>query len=268
LEEWGNGAETEARDGGGAGARPHLESAEDLDRRGGLVAESEDEDAGLDFLGREQIEASGLPPQLDLCCGPGGERDIGQSVAKRGVACLVEGGEPAVEEVAGGSVGNEAHLVAEAGQVNEDGGVNGADVVSRAGGHRSVGWITENDGVDLRRIVFLVGGRGGSGCGAGGTGSAGAAGGEMCRSGVTQAKEDRGQRADSGHCSKQDGSGVQRLAAGDIEARSCESGDSGREGLPHGWVVLGRSGGGRIGAGPARLAATDIVNGPPKSGVS
>jgi hypothetical protein len=39
---------------------------------------------------------------LDLCSGRGGERDIGQSVAKRRVACLVEGGEPAVEEAAGG----------------------------------------------------------------------------------------------------------------------------------------------------------------------
>ena len=97
---------------------------------GGLVAESEDEDAGLDLFGREQVEAAGLLPELDLCSGRGGERDIGQSVAKRGVACLVEGGEPAVEEAAGGGVGDEAHLVAEAGQANEDGGVNGADVVS------------------------------------------------------------------------------------------------------------------------------------------
>ena len=140
-----------------------------LDRRGGLVAESEDEDAGLDFFGREQVEAAGLLPELDLCSGRGGERDIGQSVAKRGVACLVEGGEPAVEEAAGGGVGDEAHLVAEAGQVNEDGGVNGADVVSRACGHRSVGGITEDDGVDLGWIVFLVVSLGGSRCGAGGT---------------------------------------------------------------------------------------------------
>jgi hypothetical protein len=61
-----------------------------------LVAESEDQDAGLDLFCREQNEAAGLPPQLDLGSGRGGERDIGQSVAKRGVACLVEGGEPAV----------------------------------------------------------------------------------------------------------------------------------------------------------------------------
>jgi hypothetical protein len=81
--------------------------------------------------------------------------NIGQSVAKCGVACLVEGCEPIVEEVAGGDVGNEAHLVAEAGQVNEDGGVNGADVVSPADKHRSVGGIAEDDGVDLGWIVFL-----------------------------------------------------------------------------------------------------------------
>src|SRR5438552_2764485 len=147
-------------------------------------------------------------------------RQLGQSVAKRGVACLVEGGEPAVEEAAGGGVGDEAHLVAEAGQVNEDGGVNGADVVSRAGGHRSVGGITEDDGVDLGWIVFLVGSRGGSGCGAGGTGSAGAAGGEMCMSGATQGVEDGGGRRVGGYGSEQDGSGAERLAAGDIEAGS------------------------------------------------
>jgi hypothetical protein len=69
-------------------------------------------------------------------------RHIGQSVAKRGIACLVEGGEPAVEEAAGGGVGNKTHLVAEARQADEDGGVNRADVVSRAGRHRSVGGIT------------------------------------------------------------------------------------------------------------------------------
>jgi hypothetical protein len=44
--------------------------------------------------------------------------------------------------MAGGGVGNEAHLVAKARQANEDGGVNGADVVPRPRGHRSVGWIT------------------------------------------------------------------------------------------------------------------------------
>ena len=73
---------------------------------------------------------------------------------ERGVACLVEGGEPAVEEVAGGGVGDEADLVAETGQANEDGGVNRADVVSRAGGYRSVGGIAEDDGVDLVRIAL------------------------------------------------------------------------------------------------------------------
>ena len=60
LAEWGNTAEAEARDGGGAGVRTHLKGAEGLDRRGGLVAESEDEDAGLNLFGSEQIEAAGL----------------------------------------------------------------------------------------------------------------------------------------------------------------------------------------------------------------
>src|ERR1700723_668998 len=241
LAEWGNTAEAEARDGGGARVRKHLKRAGGLDRRGVLVAESEDEDAGLNLFGREQVEAAGLPPQLDLCSGRGGERDIGQSVAKRGVARLVEGGEPAVEEAAGGGVGNEAHLVAEAGQANEDRGVNGADVVSRPCGHRSVGGITEDDGVDLGWIILLVGSRGGSGCGAGGTGSAGA---EMGMFGVTQGIEDRGERGNGGHGSEQDGSWAERLAACDIEAGSGESGDAGGERLLHGspWVFPGRTG--------------------------
>ena len=74
--------------------------------------------------------------------------------------------------MAGLGVGDEANLVAEAWQANKDGGVNIADMVSRAGGHRSVGRITENDSVDLGWIVFLVSRRGGSGCGGGRAGSA------------------------------------------------------------------------------------------------
>ena len=70
--------------------------------------------------------------------------------------------------MAGGGVGDEADLVAEAGKANENGGVNGADVVALAGGDGSVGGITEDDGVDLVWIVFVVVG-GGSGCGVGGT---------------------------------------------------------------------------------------------------
>jgi hypothetical protein len=145
--------------------------------------------------------------------------------------------------------------------------VNGADVVSPAGGHRSVGGITEDDGVDLGWIVFLVVSRGGSGCGAGGTGSAGAAGGEMCMLGVTQGIENRKEGNDGGYGSEQDGSGAERLAAGDIEAGSGESGDAGGEGLRHGWS-LGVPGASRVGGGPAGLVSTGIVNGLPKGGVS
>ena len=138
---------------------------------------------------------------------------------------MVECGEPAIEEATGGSVGDQAHLVAEAGQANEDGGVNGADVVSLAGGHRSIGGITKDDGVDLGGIIFLVGSRGGPGCCAGGTGSAGAAGGEMCMSVVTQGIEDRGEHSDGGHGSEQDGSGAERLVADDVETGSGECGE-------------------------------------------
>ena len=98
----------------------------------------EDQHAGLDLFGREQGEAAGLPAEFHLCGGRGGESNIGQSSRKRRVGCLVKGGKPVVEEVAGGSVGDETHLVARAREANEDGGVHGADMGSAAGGHRSV----------------------------------------------------------------------------------------------------------------------------------
>ena len=60
----------------------------------------------------------------------------------------------------------------------------------------------------------------------------------MCMSVVAQGIEDRGERTDGGHGSEQDGSGAERLVAGDIEAGSGESGEA-----LHEWVVLGCSGG-------------------------
>jgi hypothetical protein len=51
---------------------------------------------------------------------------------------------------------------------------------------------------------------------------------------VTQRIEDGGERSDGGYGSEQDGSGAERLAAGDIEAGSGESGDSGGKWLLHG----------------------------------
>jgi hypothetical protein len=62
VPEWGNSAEAEARDGGGAGIRTHLEGAEDLVRRRRLVTKPEHKNAGLNLFGREQAEAAGLPP--------------------------------------------------------------------------------------------------------------------------------------------------------------------------------------------------------------
>ena len=137
----------------------HLEGAEDLGRQRGLVTEPKDEDAGHNLFGREQEEAAGLPPEFHLCGGRRGESDIGQSIRKRGVGCLIKGGEPVVEQVAGGGVGDEAHLVAGARKANDDGGMDGADVISGPGGHRSFGGIAEDDGVDLIWIVivFLAG---------------------------------------------------------------------------------------------------------------
>jgi len=74
--------------------------------------EPEDQDAGLDLFGREQGEAAGLPPEFHLCGGRGIESNIGQSSRERGIGCLVKGGQPVVEEMAGRGVGNETHLVA------------------------------------------------------------------------------------------------------------------------------------------------------------
>ncbi len=219
----------------------HLEGAENLGRRGGLVVEPEDEDPGLDLLGREQVEAAGLPPEFHLCGGHGGESNIGQSSRKRRVGCLVKGGKPVVEEMTGGGVGDEAHLVTGARKANEDGGVNGADVVPAAGGHRSVGRIAEDNRVDLVRIVIvgLVGRWDAPDCGIGGTISPGASGAEPCMSGMTQGIEDRGERTNGDNNSEQDGCGAERLAASDIEAGSGEHGEIGGQALLHQWVALG-----------------------------
>jgi hypothetical protein len=65
--------------------------------------------------------------------------------------------------------------------------------------------------------------------------------------GVTQSIENRGEHSDGGYGSEQDGSGAERLAAGDIEAGSGEGGDAGGEGLLHGWsLVRGRAGSGEV----------------------
>ena len=136
---------------------------------------------------------------------------------KRGIACLIKGGKPVVEEVAGGCVGDEAQLGAKARKANENGGVNRADVGSGASGHRSVGGIADNDGVDLVWIVILF--LADTWC-AGGT----TAPGRGVMSSVTHGIEDQGERTDGEYDSEQDGSGAERLAAGDIEGGSGEWG--------------------------------------------
>ena len=203
--------------------------------RRGFVAEPEDEDTGLDLFGREQAKATGLPPQVHLCAGRGRESNVRQSIRKRGVACLIKGGKPVVEELTGGSVGDEAYLGAPAWKANENGGVNGADRGSGASGHRSVGGIADDDGVDLVWIVivFLDG-----------------------TSGVTQGKEDQGERTDGGNDREQDGSGVERLAASEIEAGSGE------------WVVLRLSRGEPGWRKSGGVGHTDSVDALPKGGVS
>lgn len=227
----GDGAEAEARDGRGARVWTELQGAEGLGL-GGLVAETKDEDAGLDLFGREEREAAGLLAELDLRGGSGGERDGGKSAAERGVAPVVEGGEPAVEEAAGGGVGDEAGLLAEAGQVNDDEGVDVADVVAVAGGGGGVGGVAEDNGVDFVFVVFIVGGRGGGGS-RGGAGSAGAGGAGVLPAVVTQGVDDGGEGEDGGHGGEQDGFGADGLGAGEIEAGSGGSGGAGWEGMLH-----------------------------------
>ena len=95
-------------------------------------------------------------PDLHLCGGCGGERDVGQEVAERGIVCLVEGCEPAVEEVAGRCIRDEAYLIAVAGQANEDCRMNRADMVALTGGSGSVGGIAEHDGVDFCGVIVVV----------------------------------------------------------------------------------------------------------------
>lgn len=140
--------------------------------------------------------------------------------------------------------------------------MNGADVVAVAGGHGSVGGIAEDDGVDLVGIVFVVVG-GGSRFGVGGTRGAGVVEGEMCTSGVLHGIEDRGESSDGGDGGEQDGSGAERLAGGEIEARSGERRDFRRQGLLHRVVLVFP----RVG-GPAGLAAADSVDGLPRGCVS
>jgi hypothetical protein len=144
---------------------------------------------------------------------------------------------------------DEADLIAEARQANQDGGVNGADVVSGAGGHRSVGGIAKHDGVNLVWIVIVAGG-------------------EMCMSGVTQGIEDQGERTDGGNGSEQDGSGAEWLAASDIEAGSGECGAVGGQGPLHEWVILGLSRGEPGWRRFGGVGHTDSVDAPPKGGVN
>ena len=158
--------------------------------------------------------------------------------AESGVVCLVEGGEPGVKEAAGGRVGDEADLVAEAGQADHDRGMDGADVIAAAGGHGGVGGVAKDDGVDLVGVVVFVvrvGGRCGAGGSAGGTGI-GAAGGAVGVRGVSQGEEDRGERGGGGEDGEQDGGGTERLATGEVKGWSGADGRSG--GLVHGEMVL------------------------------
>ena len=107
-------------------------------------------------------KSGGLLAKFDLCGGSRGECLVGQSIGERGIACLIEGREPVVEEMAGGAVGDEAHLITPARQVDDDEWVNGADVLALARRHGSVGGVGEDDGVDLVGVVLVVFGRGAS----------------------------------------------------------------------------------------------------------
>jgi len=147
---------SQAEVGDGIGVFAELQRAEDLHAFLRLIAQAEDEQAGFDFFRREKVEAAVLFAQghFDGCGGGAGAG--GQGCLQVGVAGLVEGGEPPVEQVPGGRVGDEAELFSVAWELNEDGGVDGRDVVSAMGGAGSVGGVAYDDGVDLVGVVFLV----------------------------------------------------------------------------------------------------------------
>ena len=113
--------------------------------------------------------------------------------------------------------------------------MNGADVSSGASGHRSVGGVAEDDGVDLVWIVIVF----------------------LARAfGVTERIEDQGERTDGENNRQQDGSRAERLAASDIEAGSGE------------WVVVPRLFRGEPGWRRSGGAGhTDSVDALPKGGV-
>lgn len=160
-------SEAKAGNGGRAGVGPHLEGAKDFVAFAGLVAEPEDEDAGLDLFGGEQIEAAGLSAKLHLCSElgvvAGFSGEAWQGSLEGGFIGLVEGREPVVEQMAGWGVGDQAGLVAEAGQVHDDEGMDGAGCLVATGWAGSVGGIAEDDGVDLVGIILVC--RGSCACG-------------------------------------------------------------------------------------------------------
>lgn len=62
---WHNGAEAEACDDGQVGVRTK-QCAEHIAACGRIIAQAEDEKAGLDLLGEHQVEAAGLLPKREL----------------------------------------------------------------------------------------------------------------------------------------------------------------------------------------------------------
>src|SRR5947209_13436260 len=104
---------------------------------------------------------------------------------------MVERCKPTVEQTARGRIRNETHLISKAGQTNHDGRVNWADVVSPVAGHRCVGRIPQDDGVDLGRIVFIVVSRSACGWTCAGTARVGPAGTEMYMSAMAHGIKNR-----------------------------------------------------------------------------
>ena len=139
---------------------------------------------------------------------------------KCGVAGLVESGQPVVQKVSRRSVGDEAYLVAEARQVNNDRAVNRTDVGSVVARRSSLAGIADNDHVNLVWIIRLsLVGR---------------------RAGHRPAHDIKNQRESTGggNDSQQNGRGPQRLTASDIEAGSGEPGEVAGNRLLHRQVFL------------------------------
>jgi hypothetical protein len=117
--------------------------------------------------------------------------------------------------------------------MHDDEGMHGAGFLSAAGWPGSVGGIAEDDGVDLVRVVILV-----VDCACGGSGrvAPGATWEKLVPMlAVSEGEGDRRKHGEGEHRGEQDSSGVEGLAAGDVEARRGGNRDSVKQQMVCSW---------------------------------